>query len=300
MLPTVGTDTTKIIWYTAEVAGRALGVASVPNLIPDKARRDALEASGNAIAASLQGLTKAYVARVLYEYVDYRLAIGKGRGIDRGFDATVSTISETIRTSLPDRLVSNPEYRAIFPDGAEEYTSPTIREDEQLATDLRQAVDQSKLTVKGEVIALLDVILPLVGPAATALRDSEKQVNSLFLAEQAARKEVIDTLWQERKNIEAALGRGGRGLSRFVVFDFRSPGEDDSAKKEPAAPAKPADPAPAKPGGAVATPAQPAKPPTDGAPAPAQPAKPPADGAPAGGAPAPSPTPAAPVGPAPK
>ena len=182
--------------------------------------------------------------------------------------------------------MSNPEYRAIFPAGAEEYTSPTIREDEQLATDLRQAVDQSKLAVKGEVIALLDVILPIVAPAATALRDSEKQVNTLFLAEQAARKEVIDTLWQERKNIEAALGRGGRGLSRFVVFDFRSPGEDDAAKKEPAGPAKPADPAPVTPGGAVATPAQPAKPP--------------ADGAPAGGAPAPSPTPAAPAGPAPK
>ncbi len=40
-------------------------MASVPNLIPDKARRDALEASGNAIHASVLQLTKAYVARVL-------------------------------------------------------------------------------------------------------------------------------------------------------------------------------------------------------------------------------------------
>lgn len=282
MLPTVGSDTTKIIWYTAEVAGRALGVAAVPNLITDAARRQALEASGNAIRASLQKLTQAYVARLLFEYVDYRVAIGKGRGIDKGFDATVATVSETVRTSLPDRLASNPEYRAIFPSGTEEFTSPTIREDEQLGTDLRQAVEQSKLSVKGEVIALLDAVLPIVGPAATALRDSEKQVNTLFLAEQAARKEVVDTLWQERKNIEATLGRGGRGLARFVVFDFRTGGDDDSAKKEPAAPAKPADPTPAKPEDATAKPAEPAKPPTDGAPA---------DKAPA---PAPAPAPDAP------
>ena len=53
----------------------------------------------------------AFSARVLAEYLDSRINWGKGRGVDRGFDATVSAAAEKIRTSLPDRNTANPDYR---------------------------------------------------------------------------------------------------------------------------------------------------------------------------------------------
>lgn len=233
MLPTVGSDTIKILAYGAEVAGRTLGVAAMVNLVPDPARRAALEASGNAIAAAVQQTASAYGARLLFESIDNKVALGKGRGVDRGFDAAISAMSETIRTSLPDRSTAKPDYREVFPNGAEEYTSPTIREDDELVTDLRKSIAQSKLSVKADLLAVVDGLIPIVGPAAKAVRDAEKQVNTLFQTEQAARKQVVDTLWEERKKIETALGRSGRGLSRFIFFDFRKAGAQDREDEPP-------------------------------------------------------------------
>jgi hypothetical protein len=240
MLPTVGNDTLKIIWYAAEVAGRTLGVAAMPNLVSDPTRRAALEKSGNVIAAAAQAMAGTYTARILFELIDQRIAMGKGRGVDRGFDAAVSSISETVRTSLPDRRTNNPDYLDIFPNGAEEFSSPTIKEDELLGTNLRQAVAESKLAVKAEVLGVLDAILPIVGPTAKGVRDTEQQRNTLFQSELSGRKQVIDTLWEERKTVETALGRGGRGLARFIFFDFRNQGGQDTAEEPP--PAGPNDP----------------------------------------------------------
>jgi len=221
MLPTVGSDTVKIIPYAAEVAGRARGVALMVNLVPDPERRAAIEVSANHIAAVVQQAASAYTARFVFEAIDYRAAVGKGRGVDRGFDATVSVVSETIRTSLPDRSTRNPDYLAVFPNGADAFTSPTVKEDDGLAEELQAAVEKSTLAVKGNVLAVLAQLTPVVGPAATAVRDGEKQVNALFQTELAGRKLIVDALWEERKNIESALGRSGRGLARFIFFDFR-------------------------------------------------------------------------------
>lgn len=228
MLPTVGTDTLKICRYASEVVGRARGVAAMPDLISDATRRDAIRASADKLFAAVNQLSSAYTARVLHEYVDQRVAYGNGRGVDRGFDGLVSWLSETARTSLPDRSVKNPEYRAIFPNGAEEYTSPTIKEDEQIATELRNAVGDSKLAAKAEMLSRLNTALPVVTAAATGVRDAEQKVNTLFQAELAARKLVVDTLWEERKAIELALGRGGRQLARFVYFDVRKAGAEEA------------------------------------------------------------------------
>ncbi|MDI1475694.1 hypothetical protein [Polyangium sp. y55x31] len=235
-MPTVGSDTLKIAWYAAEVGGRTLGVAAMENVVPEAKRRVALEESGNKVVAAVKQLVGAYVARIVFEYVDQRVAFGRGRGVDRGFDAVIAASSETIRTSLPDRSASNPEYRAIFPHGTEEYTSPTVKEDEELAIDLRKAIHDSTLSVKTDVLALLDKVIPIVGPVASAVREGEKQVNALFQTELAARKLVVDTLWEERKAVENALGRGGRGLARFIYFDFRK-GRENEVVEEPAAPA---------------------------------------------------------------
>jgi hypothetical protein len=236
MLPTVGSDTLKIFIYAAEVAGRALGVASMPNLVPDAERRATIEKAGNAIATVTNQVTNAYVARLLAEFVNQRIAVGKGRGVDKGFDAGISVVSETIRTSLADRNTRNPDYLAIFPDGAEAYTSPTIKEDADLAVDLRKSVADSTLTVKTDVLALLDTLIPLVEPVVTAIRDGEKEVNTLFQTELNGRKQIIDCLWEQRKVVETALGRSGRGLARFIFFDFRSPGGPSG---EPAAESPP-------------------------------------------------------------
>ncbi len=240
MLPTVNTDTSKLIPYSAEVAGRALGVALMVNLVPDPERRTAIEKSGNAILAAVKETASAYFARLLYELIDHRTTVGKGRAVDRGFDAAVSATSETIRTSLPDRNARNPDYLAVFPNGADAFTSPTIKDDDTLAEELLAAVQKSTLAVKGDVLASLGQITPVVGPAALAVRDGEKQVNTLFQVELAGRKRIVDTLWEERKNIESALGRSGRGLARFVFFDFRkgSPAETEegTAAPTPAAP----------------------------------------------------------------
>jgi hypothetical protein len=241
MLPTIGSDTLKILAYAAEVAGRTLGVAAMINLVPDPERRAALEASGNAIAAAVQQTASAYTARLLFEFIDNRIAFGKGRGVDRGFDAAISALSETIRTSLPDRSTANPDYREIFPHGADEYTSPTVKEDDALAADLRKTIEGSKLAVKANLLAHLDALIPIVGPAATAMRDAEKTVNTLFQTELAGRKQIVDTLWEERKKVETALGRSGRGLARFIFFDFRkAPGQGPEG--EPPAPETPEEP----------------------------------------------------------
>lgn len=240
MLPTVGADSIKVFRYAAEVSGRIMGIAVMNNLIPDATRRAELVECANAILSPTRALNAAYVARSQFEDLEQRITFGKGKGIDRGFDAIVANVSESVRTSLPDRTPQNPEYRAIFPHGTEEYTSPTIREDEQLATELRAAIQASNITVKNDALALLDAVIPIVGPAATALTESEKQCNALFQAEINARKAVVDALWEQRKNVEATLGRGGKGVARFIFFDFRKGGETDASAPATPPPESPA------------------------------------------------------------
>lgn len=233
MLPTVGADSVKITRYAAEVAGRIQGIAAMQILVPDATRRAALSQCGNIILAATQALHNAYVARIQYESIDQRVLFGKGKGIDRGFEAAIATISESVRTSLPDRHTSNPDYRAIFPNGTEEMTSPTIREDEAIAEELRSALAASNLTVKSDALALLDNVVPVIGPAATALRNAEQHLNGLFQAELNARKAVVDALWEQRKIVETQLGRAGKALARFVFFDFRNAGETETATPAP-------------------------------------------------------------------
>lgn len=233
MLPTVGADSVKITRYAAEVAGRILGIAAMTNLVPDAARRAALAQSGNAILAAAQNLHNAFVARIQYESIDQRVSFGKGKSIDRGFEAVVAAISESVRTSLPDRTTSNPDYRAIFPNGTEAMIAPTIREDDAIADELRSALAASNVPVKTEALAQIDAVIPVVAPAASALRDAEQHLNALFQAELNARKTVVDTLWQERKTVETQLGRAGKTLARFVFFDFRKAGETETAPPAP-------------------------------------------------------------------
>lgn len=233
MLPTVGADSVKITRYAAEVAGRILGIAAMTNLVPDATRRAALTQAGNTILAAAQGLHNAFVARIQYDTIDQRVIFGKGKGIDRGFEAVVAAISESVRTSLPDRNTSNPDYRAIFPNGTEPMISPTIREDEAIAGELRSSLAASNVPVKAEALAQLDAVIPVVAPAATALRDAEKHLNDLSQAELNARKAVVDTLWEQRKTVETQLGRAGKALARIVFFDFRKSGETESAPPDP-------------------------------------------------------------------
>lgn len=229
MLPTVGADTIKIVRYAAEVSGRIFGIAAMKNLVPDATRRASIESAGNAILVPTQALNAAYLARVQFEHLEQRVVFGKGKGIDRGFDAIVAAVSESIRTSLPDRNTQNPDYRAIFPHGTEPYSSPTIREDEQIAADLHALVHDSNVPVKADVLALLDTVIPIVAPAASALKNGENQVNALFQAEINGRKTVVDTLWEQRKVVETALGRGGKTLARFIFFDFRKSSDAEDA-----------------------------------------------------------------------
>lgn len=233
MIPDVGADSVKITRYGAQVSGRIFGIAAMPILVPDATRRAALSQCGNIILAATQGLHNAFVARIQFESIDQRVLFGKGKGIDRGFDAVVATISESVRTSLADRHTSNPDYRAIFPNGTEEMTSPTIREDEAIAEELRSALAASNLSVKTQALALVDVAIPVVGPAATALRNADQHLNELFQAELNARKAVVDALWEQRKVVETQFGRAGRALARFVFFDFRNAGESETATPAP-------------------------------------------------------------------
>src|SRR5690242_10053493 len=117
MLPTVGTDTIKIVRYAAEVSGRILGIAAMHNLVPDSDRRTSLGNAAQAISSATQTLHAAYTARSQFEDLDQRITVGKGKGVDRGFDAIIASVADSTRTSLPDRNHQNPDYRAIFPNG---------------------------------------------------------------------------------------------------------------------------------------------------------------------------------------
>lgn len=237
MLPTIGADTNKILRYTAEVGGRILGIVAVDNLVADPDKRAELTKSANTIITTGQGLRTAYLARLQFEDFDHRVSVGKGKGIDRGFDATVSFVSENIRTSLPDRTTQNPDYRAIFPHGAEEYTSPTIRDDAQIANELRAGIVASNLPMKSDFVSTLDTMIPVVTAVANAITTGEQQVNTLFQNEINARRAVVDCLWTQRKIVETILGRAGKTLAKFVFFDFRKTNDDDAASPTPPDPA---------------------------------------------------------------
>ena len=111
--------------------------------------------------------------------------------------------------------------------------SPTIREDEAIVTELRSAIAASKVPAKADALALIDEAIPVVGPAATALRDADQHLNGLFQAELNARKAVVDTLWEQRKSIETSLGRAGKALARFVFFDFRKGSDTETGSTTP-------------------------------------------------------------------
>ncbi|HRI64807.1 MAG TPA: hypothetical protein PK156_11215 [Polyangium sp.] len=129
-------------------------------------------------------------------------------------------------------MTQNPDYRAIFPKGTDEFMTPTIRDDEEAATTLRTSIHGSNLHEKDAFVAQLDAVIPIIRPAAQAVRAGELHINELAQNELNARKAVVDTWWEQRRLVETALDRGGKGLARFIFFDFRKP----SAADEPAAP----------------------------------------------------------------
>ncbi len=240
MLPTVNADSMKIVNYSAEVTGRIDGVAAMPNLVPDADGRTILINASTSILSVTRALLAAFTARVQFKELEYRIVFGKGKGVDRGFEGIVAEISQSARTSLPDRVTQNPDYRALFPNGTDEFTTPTIRDDEEAATDLRTRLTGSNLREKDTFIGQLDAVIPVIRPAAQAVRAGELHINELAQHEMNARKAVIDTLWEQRRLVEIALGRGGKGLARFIFFDFRkSNGSDEPAAPEPTTPPTP-------------------------------------------------------------
>ncbi|MBI4613951.1 MAG: hypothetical protein HY720_10115 [Planctomycetes bacterium] len=246
MLPNVSADSFDVVTYAAEVAGRIQGVASVPNLVAEEGRRAELVASATTIVGATRSLHGAWAARVVEKMLEGRLAVGRGRGVDRGWDAAVAEIGERARVSLPDRQTGNPDYRAVFPDGTiYPFTTPTIKQDPELAAGLRKALFSSKIPVRTELVAVVDSMIPIIAPAAEAVRNGEEQLSNLFTTEMTARRLVVDTLWNERKSVEKTLGRGGRGLARFIFFDFRASGAAEPEGTNP--PEAPGAPAPATP-----------------------------------------------------
>jgi len=234
MLPTVNASTEKSVAHGNEVAGRVQGVAAMANLVSDAGARGKLEESGNRILAAARDAWGTYTARLGWQVNDRRLVAGKGRAVDRGFDACVAGIAEKARTALPDRNTANPEFRAIFPTGSiAEFVQPAIHQDGGVAATLRQSIDASRVPNKAELLAMLDGVIPIVTPAADAYRGADQRLNELFNAELTARKRLVDVLWEERKNIEALLGRAGRGLSRFIYFDFRPTASPTEPEPEP-------------------------------------------------------------------
>jgi len=227
MLPTTKVGTLKVIPYAAEVGGRLLGVAASPNLLPNAEVRRALEASGNRIIAATRATASALVPSLLFEYLDRRISVGRGKGLDRGWDRAVSTASDRAREVVPDRSTSSVEYREIFTDGTTaEYTNPTIKQDPEVAAKLRQFVENLGLSVRDEMLAILDAVMPLLAPAAAEVREGEERTRTLSAGEVAARTKLVDLLWSERKAAEALLGRSGRSMIRFLFPDFgksRSP-----------------------------------------------------------------------------
>ena len=100
---------------------------------------------------------------------------------------------------------------------------------EKRVKDLREQLKQAG---DGAFVAQLDAVIPVIHPAAQAVRAGELHINELAQNELSARKAVVDTLWEQRRLVETALGRGGKGLARFIFFDFRKASESD----EPASP----------------------------------------------------------------
>lgn len=236
---TIKTDSLNIVWHVAEVAGRLLGVARSPTLVPAPEKKSALEAVAERLIGTARNLFEVTIAGKRFEYIEQRLRVGEGRGLDRGWDATVSTVADKGRVSLPDRSTNNPDYREVFTDGTiAPYTKPTIKQDPEIGSDLRKRISTSRLPNRDELVADLDKMLPLLEPAAKAVIDGEKQVNDQFLDEVNARKLVIDTLWEERRTVEKLLGRAGRNTARFIFFDddSRSPAaaEEPPAEEPPA------------------------------------------------------------------
>ena len=238
MLPTVGSDSSKIISYAAEVSGRVEGIAAGSALVPDATKRTALERSATRLATGARELLAAFVARTTTEMFEQRRVVGHGRGIDRGFDAGVATIAESLRTSLPDRTTTSPEYRAVFSTGSTDpFTSPTIKQDPELASDLRQRITDSGSSAKVQMLSVIEALIPLVGPAAAALTTGESAIQTQWDAELLARKKIVDALWEEKRAVEQSLGRSGRGLARFAFFDFSEPGTPSSdTKTDPGVP----------------------------------------------------------------
>ncbi len=236
MLPTVGSESLKIVSFVAEVSGRIDGIAASVGLVPDAAKRAALQRSATRLETVGRELLAAFVTRASTEIFEHRRVVGRGRGIDRGFDAGVATVAESLRTSLPDRTTTSPEYRAVFSTGTTDpFTSPTIKQDPELAADLRNRIGDSGSSAKAQMLAVIDALVPLVGPAAMALAAGETAIQTQWDAELVARKNAVDALWEEKRSVEQQLGRSGRGLARFVFFDFAEPGSSSDTKTDPGA-----------------------------------------------------------------
>jgi hypothetical protein len=239
----------RVVAYGAEVVGRLQGAASMPVLVPDAAHRAAVAGAAERLLAGTHTLMTAAVAELMHEFLENRVAVGRGKAVDRGFERVVGQVSNGVRDAVPDRSTAHPSYRKVFAGGSTAaYTEPTIKQDPEAGAELRRAIVDSGVSVRDDVLGLIDAIAPIVGTAATAVRDGEAQVNTLWAAEVKARQELVDLLWSERKQLEGTLGRPGRGMVQFLFFDFQknrpgAAGEDPvPTADEPAAPAATSEP----------------------------------------------------------
>jgi hypothetical protein len=235
-LPNAGVDTVKMVAYAAEVAGRAQGVGLSPSLVA-AAQKTALDASASRILEATRALLAKFVVRATTEHLEHRITVGRGRGVDRGFDAAVSNVSEMLRRSLPDRNTTSDGYRQVFATGTiDGFVSPTIRQDPELAATLTAAIERSGSAAKTDLLAMLAPLRPVVDSAAAALGTGEESVSAQWKDELDGRARLVEVLWTEKRAVETALGRSGRGLARFVFFDYFGPTTDARDTEPPPAP----------------------------------------------------------------
>ena len=106
MLPTVGNETPKIIWYAAEVAGRIYGVALMENLVPDPDKRAALKKSADAIQKEVMdsrgAKDAAYIRRVIK--VQRSLELGSRAVLLFSGDVLLAEAEDKIRISKTGKV----------------------------------------------------------------------------------------------------------------------------------------------------------------------------------------------------
>jgi hypothetical protein len=231
--PTAANETLSICFYSAEVAGRALGLSEAETLIPEAERRAVLKSTGESIANTTKALRDLCIARIIIEFFDNRLALGKGKGIDRAFDRFNALTSETIRNGVAGGNRNDRSYLKVYETGSPApFQDPTIREDPELCVKLAAGLDTlpDDFKQKAALLADLQKLKERIDPAAGAISTGEKQLSDAFRDETKARQTVIDALWVGKKAVEQAFIRD-RNTVAFIFFDFRKEKPSTSASE---------------------------------------------------------------------